>query len=219
MNKITTMFIASFFLVAAAVVSVSTATAQTKNDDTMKHEKKYVVRVLTIEDGDTTVNDHAVSPDDGEFTWVDDDGSELKAVFIADDDDADMREDMTIEVLGKKKYEEYVVKSGKDGSTKTIFISRKHGDGHGDKHCCGGGNCCKMGMKDSDGMHGKMDKDHMKRMHEEMSSEEMKRMHEKMENKMMWREKKEADEDDDDDDENEDKDTEEDSDSDDSHLL
>jgi len=179
-------------LVAAALFTSQTAPAQGKDDDRSTPEKKYVVRVLTIENGDTTVSDHPIDADSPEFSWVADDGTEFTAML--EDDDADMREDMTIEVLGKEKYNEFALKSGKDGSTKHVFI-KKMGR-HGDRDCCGGGNCCRMDMKE---LHGKTGDHEMMRMHKKMDKDEMMRMHEKMQKKM-WKEKKSGDDDEEDDD-------------------
>ncbi len=190
MKKITMNIITSLFLLAATIVTAQTAAAQSKEGDKAKPEKKYVVRVLTIENGDTTVSDHTVDAGGPEFTWVDDDGTELTAVFEAGDEaenDADMMEDMTIEVLGKKKYNEFILKSGKDGEKKHVFIKRT--GGHGDRDCCGGGSCC---MMDAKGMHGKTGG--KMRMHGDMDKEDMMRMHGKMQKKM-WKEKKDSDDD------------------------
>jgi len=208
MNNDRKIFTAALLLAAAVLFAPQRSGAQGKDDmkQEPKHDRKYVVRLLTIEDGDTTVADHAVEPDE-ELTWVDDDGTELTAVFEAeDDDDADMREDMTVEVLGKEKYKEYMLGSGKDGKPMKIFIGKKRAGGHGDMDCCDGGSCCRMGhmdMKEMHGMHGKMD-EKMERMHGKMDEkmermdgkmkEKMERMHDRMDKKL-----RKMDDDDDDD--------------------
>jgi len=214
MNRYERGTCAILLLAAAALLVPPRVEAQTKDDTKPErgHDRKYVVRLLTIEDGDTTFTDHAVGPDDREISWVDEDGTELTAVFEAedDDDDADMREDMTEEVLGKEKYREYLLESGKSGKPMKIFVRKAHGGGHEGMSCCNGDACCMMEMK---GMHGKMD-DKMVPMHGKMDGKMMRmhgkmdekmhdkkeRMHEKMEKKMMRKEKDSDDDHDSDDD-------------------
>ncbi len=200
MKNITMRLFTFLILFAATLVTAQTGEAQSAGGDKAKPGKKYVVRVLTIENGDTTVSDHPVDADSPEFTWVDDDGTELTAVFEAEDgaeNDADMMEDMTIEVLGKKKYNQFTLKSLKDGRKTNVFMKKM--GGHADRDCCGGGSCCMMDRKE---MHGKTGE--RMRMHENMDKEEMMRMHGKMQK--MWKEKKDSNDDEQEEDDDDDSD-------------
>jgi hypothetical protein len=220
MMKSTMALFAAMLFAAATLSAVSGAAAQMKDGDKAHPGKKYVVRILTIENGDTTVTDQAVDGEGEELTWVGEDGNEF-TVIVADgdeaDEDADMKEDMTVEVLGKEKHREYMFRSGKDGRPMK-FIVKKGGGGHAEMDCCGGGSCAmtagkgKMDMEKMHRMHPDMDKEEMMRMHEKMDKKEMMRMHEKMQKKMMWKEKKEKDDDDEGEDEDDDSDSEKDDD-------
>ncbi|HLB00520.1 MAG TPA: hypothetical protein VJO14_03960 [Bacteroidota bacterium] len=177
----------ALFLAASAGLTASRALAQSKDDRASDH-KKYVVRILSIENGDTTVTDHAVDPTGEKVSWIDDDGNEITAIIGEDDDDnADMQEDMTVEVLRMDKDRAGMLRSDTGGAPMKIIIKKSRAGSRAGMGCRPGGSCCKMGRMEMKEMHGKMDR------------EDMMRMHGKMEKKMIWKEKKDRDDDEDED--------------------
>lgn len=177
-------------LAAAMLATAPTANAQSGEDAKAdaKAEKKMLVKVMSIENGDTTVTEHEVDPNDSEVSWVekDDDGKEKH-------------------ILIKKEL------SGPD--SKHGGMACCEAKESAEKKECAGKDCCAM---DKDGHHGKAEMKKMMKMHGDMDSKEMKEMHEKMSSKemkemhkQMMKERKEKDADGDEDadtDETEDKD-------------
>ena len=116
--------ILSLLLVAAAMIVSGAAYAQAKEEakSDSKADKKIIVRVMSIENGDTAITEHQVDPNDPKVTWVeeDDDGKEVTVQVTKDADKSDSQ------------------RSGKDGETVKIVVKEKHDGERGKMDCCSG---------------------------------------------------------------------------------
>ncbi len=175
-------------LAAAMLATAGFAHAQSGQDANAdsKAKKKTLMKFMSIKDGDTTVTEREIDPNDPEVRWVekDDDGKE-KNVRIMKDESGKEPKHSGMACCEKKESADKKECADKDCCA---------GEKHGDKAMHG-----KMGSEEMKEMHGKMGSDEMKEMHGKMSAKELKEMHKKM-----MKERKEKD-----DDEDEDADTDE----------
>lgn len=141
------------FFAVAMVFLVPGAAAQDKAETS---GKKVLVKVTTIENGDTTVTEKEVGEGDAELEWVDE--KEGDVLFISGDGDDDEEIVIHLKDLDDTKLDKLI--ESKDGKARKVIVKKmRSGDGghdtHGKSGCCmERSSCCSM---DKDGHHMKMD--------------------------------------------------------------
>lgn len=140
------------FVAVAMVFLASGAAAQDKAETS---GKKVLVKVTTIEDGDTTVTEKEVGEGDAELEWVDE--KEGDVLFISGDGDDEDEIVIHLKDLDDTKLEKLI--ESKDGKGRKVIVKKmRSGDGghdtHGKSGCCmESSSCCSM---DKDRAHKKM---------------------------------------------------------------